>query len=876
MDQTGSSRRSRRRAAFRVVAAPVLVLLLGVLASVAIAEQVDTTRRTSRLERTLAEWSGILQAKVDTTGGLVAGASAHHSRLRHDAAGVTDEDLQQFLATSGAQQRHGELTQGLMYVARVDRDLLSQYVARRRLSMSTFEVADGPFRVYPAVLWAASGGTERHGERLDADPERATILADVRNRQEVLMTPPLPGGGGPTLEIFGPVVSARDRHIGWVGTSLSLEDLIATIGEPPRGLAITDNGVPVFGEPVAEDGQAVVQRSTTLDLLGRRWQVSVTDGTVGLDIPSLLAGLSLTVTMALLVAVGQRTRRRLASSVVTVTESRDRYASYLDAIVQNLDVGIIACDADGTIVVSNDTSADMFGAPSTRDAITQWNAERGPDGVPIALEDTPLARVMSGEFVHREQHTRPATDGPEPVWSFSGQPISVHADRVGGVVAIHDVTELVAAEARMTRLAMRDHLTGVANRRRLGIELDTALDDQRAGGAPATVLFMDLDRFKAVNDTAGHHRGDRMLVDVARTLTKASHDGDLVARVGGDEFVLLCRHCPDRQAADQLATDVSEAVRPILSTEELVVVGAGISIGVVMPQDVDSVDDVLRFADLAMYEAKRTDGTAVRVYETGLGTRAAERYDLERRLREALRTSALTVAFQPIVEADDRRITGAEALVRWNDDGRAIPPDDFIPLAEQTGLVVDIDLFVLDRACAALATAGSPNRIGVNFSAGTLALPDLVDRIDEVLSRHGVPADRLCIELTETTLIGVSPVTDAMLHALFDRGVHLALDDFGTGYASLNYLRRFPVTRIKIDRSFVDDLLSSPEDSAIVQGTVLLAKRLSIQTVAEGVETVAQADALTAFGCDHLQGYLLGRPMPLEDLLARTSACVRT
>ena len=849
-----------------------MVLLVGILASITIAEQVDVTRRQSRVERTLAEWSGILQARVDTTGGLVAGASAHYSRLRHDAAGVTDEDLQQFLATSGAQQRHGQLTQGLMYVARVDRDLLSQYVARRRLSLPTFEVADGPYRVYPTVLWAESGGTGRHGERLDADPERATILADVRERQEVLMTPPLADDDGPTLEIFGPVVSATGTHIGWVGTSVRLADLIATTGELPGGLAITDNGIPVFGEPPA-DSDDLVHGRTSLDLLGRRWQVTLTDGHFGLDVPTLLAGLSLAVMSALLIGVGQRTRRRLASSVVTVTESRDRYASYLDAIVQNLDVGIIACDADGNVVVSNDTSADMFGVSTAEAAKEEWNAARGPDGLPIALQGTPLARVMAGEFVHRQQHAQPGTSS---VWSFSGQPISVHEDRVGGVIAIHDVTEMVAAETRMTRLAMHDHLTGLANRRRLGIELDTALDEQRAGGAPATVLFMDLDRFKAVNDTAGHHRGDRMLVDVARALTRASHDGDVVARVGGDEFVLLCRHCPDAAAAHQLATTASEVVRPIVATEDLLLVGAGISIGVVMPQETDSVDDVLRFADLAMYEAKRTEGTAVRVYETGLGTRAAERYDLERRLREALRTDALTVAFQPIVEAGDRRITGAEALVRWHDGDRTIPPDEFIPLAEQTGLVVDIDLFVLDRVCAALAMPGSPNRIGVNFSAGTLALPDLVERIDAVLTRHGVPADRLCVELTETTLIGVSAVTDAMLHTLFDRGVHLALDDFGTGYASLNYLRRFPVTRIKIDRSFVDDMLASPEDAAIVQGTVLLAERLSIQTVAEGVETVAQAEALTAFGCDHLQGYLLGRPMPLEDLLRVTSGYVRT
>lgn len=866
---------TRGRAGLGHILLPFVVILIGAAASIAVAGHVASVEQEGELDRSLAQQAGALESRMESIGSLVAGASAHFSRLNHDPAGVTDEDLDNFLGASGAQQRYGEMTQGLMYVAELDRIYLDQYVIRRRLSMPSFTVDSGPPTAQPRILWAETGGSTRHGDRLDDDPARVSVLDLVKTDHEVAMTGPIDGSEhGGTVELFGPVSNFDGSWLGWVGTTVWVDRLVESYRAPGLDtLHISDQGVPVLGE-VAPEGW--VSRQVELVVLGRSWALTGSAPAAGVNAGLLLAGLVMTLLAATTTFLAQRTRQRLATSVLSATRSRDRHASFLEAVVASLDVGILAVDDEGEVLVTNQAAADLLGEEPHADKMPAWVERRqatDAQGRPVPVEGLPLVRAMNGETIdHELLNTMDGTDRHS--WSISGQPIRLADEQVGAVIAIHDITEVKAAERRLTRLAMHDSLTGLANRRRLGIELDRGLNDQREGGDQVTVLFMDLDRFKVVNDTIGHHRGDQMLIDVGATMRTTAHEGDVAARIGGDEFVLLCSHCETPAEARQLAATIRAAMDPLLSVDELQAVGAGVSVGLVQPDNRATVDDVLRFADLAMYEAKRDEDRAIRVYEPAMGAAADSRYAMERELRRAIENGDLSVAYQPLARAEDLAVVGVEALVRWSTPEISHTPDQFLPLAEQTGLIIDIDLQVLDMAVSAATTPGAPHKMSVNVSGRTLALPGLAERVRTILERHGLPPQRLTLELTETALIQTSAATDAVLVELANMGVGLALDDFGTGYASLAYLRRFPVRTVKIDRSFVDGMTTRPENRAIIEGTVAMAKKLSLEVVAEGVETVAQADALRELGCDVLQGYLLGRPGTLPSATAPDGAAV--
>ena len=435
------------------------------------------------------------------------------------------------------------------------------------------------------------------------------------------------------------------------------------------------------------------------------------------------------------------------------------------------------------------------------------------------------------------------------------------------LVAATDVTARRKAQARLLQAAFYDPLTGLPNRALFKDRLEVAF--ARAKGREAArfaVLFLDLDRFKLVNDSLGHRAGDELLVQIARRLESCRRAGDTVARLGGDEFTLLVEGVSGEEEAISVAERVHRALAPPFVVEGHEVF-AGASIGIALGgPNTERVENLMRDADTAMYRAKiRSSRHAV--FDSSMHERAMAALRLENELRRALERGELRIHYQPIVDLSNGRIQGVEALVRWEHRDRGlVPPSEFIPLAEETGLVVPLGRWVLDEACRALSVLPEPLSLSVNLSGRQLLQPDLPEQLSAMLARCGLAPGRLKLELTESMLFGNGAAAIDALNKLRATGVRLCIDDFGTGYSSLSYLHELPIDSLKIDRSFIGAMGEDERKTKIVQTILLLGKGLGIEVVAEGVETQQQADALRKLGCERAQGYFFARPVPLEQL----------
>jgi diguanylate cyclase (GGDEF)-like protein/PAS domain S-box-containing protein len=435
------------------------------------------------------------------------------------------------------------------------------------------------------------------------------------------------------------------------------------------------------------------------------------------------------------------------------------------------------------------------------------------------------------------------------------------------VIQVENITERKRSEAMLSHAAAHDALTDLPNRTLLISQLEAAL--QR--GEQVAVLFLDLDRFKVINDGLGHAAGDQLLVQVAHRLRDIMRPEDLVARQGGDEFVVLCREA-DQQIAATIAARVLDVLgQPILTlTGTEVVVGASVGIAVAGPGD--AAELVLRDADTAMYAAKGAGGGRVRMFTPDLREAVVHLHELEVELRAAVRGHGLSLVYQPVVDLNRGVTTGCEALVRWNHPERGlIRPIDFIGVAEQSDLVVELGEWVLRQAMRdavrwETTEDGEPPTVAVNVSLRQLLSSGFARRVDALLEEAGMDPRRLVVEVTETALAGdVDQVVEA-LEALRDLGVRLAIDDFGTGHASLTYLARFPVDEVKVDQSFVAGLGSDAGSAAIVGGVIAMAHTFDLRVIAEGVETPKQLGILRELGADAVQGYLMARPAAVEQL----------
>jgi diguanylate cyclase (GGDEF)-like protein len=426
----------------------------------------------------------------------------------------------------------------------------------------------------------------------------------------------------------------------------------------------------------------------------------------------------------------------------------------------------------------------------------------------------------------------------------------------------------------MAHRVLHDPLTDLPNRTLFLDRLGLALARLRRQQTSIAVLFIDLDNFKVVNDSLGHNAGDKLLVELGGRLRDAIRPSDTIARFGGDEFVVLCEDISEARDAVAVGQRIVEAASepfPLEGREMFVSASVGVAVAI----DCDATPEtLLRDADAAMYRAKERGSGRVEVFDEALRTRIMERLDLENGLRRAIKQGELRVYYQPEVSAAQSRMVAVEALVRWEHPERGLlQPDDFVPLAEETGLIVEIGEWVLNEACSQVAewrAEGADLDVAVNVSARQLVQPDIVEVVRSVLERTGLPAESLCLEITESAVMRDPEATLATLTLVKELGVKVALDDFGVGFSSLAQLKELlPLHALKVDRSFISGLADDDRNSAIVAAVVMMATTLGVTAIAEGVETEAQAMQARALGCDMAQGFFFTAPEPAAMIAAR-------
>jgi diguanylate cyclase (GGDEF)-like protein/PAS domain S-box-containing protein len=526
------------------------------------------------------------------------------------------------------------------------------------------------------------------------------------------------------------------------------------------------------------------------------------------------------------------------------------------------------------ILVSQNLLADQTNGCTADDIIGKSDFDFFSDEHASAAFDDEQRIIDTGDPIVGKIERETFHDRPDAWVSTTKLPLRDDTGRIVGTFGLsRDVTAQVLAEQALEHQALHDAVTGLPNRLALMDRLAQALLALERTHGRVAVLFVDLDNFKNINDSLGHEAGDRVLVEVGRRLARISRRADTVARFGGDEFVLLCNGL---RADDDVRLIASRAVRAIgrryvEDGVDLTITG---SIGVVVTAEASAEPgELLQQADIAMYEAKGSGRDGFRIFDPNLHAQAMASHEFDAALRRAIEEKELFLLYQPLFSLDDHRLRGAEALVRWQHPERGVvPPVEFIPLAEERGLIGAIDAFVLDEACRQLAqwtAEGSCPEgfsVAVNMSGRQLSDPRLVERVASTLKKHGVAPNRICLEVTETALIGELGGAANTLKALSAIGVRLALDDFGTGYSTLAHVQRLNVDTLKIDRSFVDQIGGSDRDREIIGAITAMAHALGMSVVGEGIETELQLDELTALGCDEGQGFLLARPLAADKI----------
>ncbi|MDQ2079171.1 EAL domain-containing protein [Xanthobacteraceae bacterium Astr-EGSB] len=549
---------------------------------------------------------------------------------------------------------------------------------------------------------------------------------------------------------------------------------------------------------------------------------------------------------------------------VDITEMKRREASFRLLFDAN-PVPMFVCALDGgRIVAANDAAVAHYG--HGRDALLGMGlAELHDDG------DLPDLADESADAAGRTFRQRKADGTAIDVALFSR--LFAWENVPAALVAAVDITERKRAEARVAFMAHHDALTSLPNRVLLRMHMEEMLVRARRNGLGVATLCIDLDNFKAVNDTLGHPFGDLLLQEVAARLRSALGEHDMVARLGGDEFAVLHPDVETPAEVGALAECIIDVVSAPYSLDgHQVTIGASVGIAFA-PVDADDADRLLKNADMALYRAKGDGKGACRFFEAEMDARLQARRRLEIDLRNAVAAEALEVHYQPLIALDRRNVSGFEALLRWrHPEHGMVPPSDFVPVAEETGLIGAIGAFVLRRACADAAKWPDPVTVAVNLSPLQFRNGALLQTVKDALERAALPPRRLELEITETVLLDRSDHVLATLHALRALGVRISMDDFGTGYSSLSYLRSFPFDKLKIDRSFVRDLGSNADSQAIVRAIIGLGESLGIAITAEGVENEADLACLEEEGCKEAQGFLFSRARPQFEVLDMLAA----
>lgn len=556
-------------------------------------------------------------------------------------------------------------------------------------------------------------------------------------------------------------------------------------------------------------------------------------------------------------------RHRTVQRDLTERQVLDAGERRLLALVQNSADLVTVLEPDSTALFVSPASRSVLGIEPDDLLGTRFVDTLLPRDVPMFIRMLAASREGDQPVILRTRHA----DGRELVLEGTLTNLMAEAAVHGWVLTVRDVTDRQALQQELSYQAFHDALTGLANRQLFTDRLTHALRRRDGATEPLVVLFLDLDDFKHVNDGFGHGIGDRLLVAVAERISGAIREGDTAARLGGDEFAILMEDA-DVASAHEVALRLLDALAvPVAVDEHLHPVRASIGMAVAVPGEATG-EETLRNADVAMYWAKDRGKSTVAVYEAGLHAEALERMALRGELQRAIREDQLTLHYQPTVDLATHRITGFEALVRWNHPTRGLlPPLEFIPVAEQSGLIVPLGSWVLLAACRAGAGMQSDwhqPTMAVNIAAQQLAKPDFVEEVVDVLRRTRMPAERLVLEITESVLLDDMVGTIATLARLRDRGIRVAIDDFGTGYSSLSYLDQLPVDVLKVDKSFVDKVCADASDTRLVEAIITMSHTMRLTTVAEGVEQPEQAAWLKHARCSLGQGFLWSRPVELD------------
>ena len=559
---------------------------------------------------------------------------------------------------------------------------------------------------------------------------------------------------------------------------------------------------------------------------------------------------------------------------------RQRDSAGQDVFEQWPTTALVIDPATGAVVTANPAALRSLGyllEEMRRLPVMQLFSAEGVEPGSLVAK---LQEATNRAPMELRQHCR---DGSRRSVEASCYPLQLGERPALGMV-VHDITvrrkvetQLLEKHQELDHLAHHDHLTGLPNRLYLAAHLPDAIEEAKTSGTVLAVLFLDLDRFKHVNDSRGHETGDKLLKTVAQRIRTTMRSEDLVVRMGGDEFVVVMKSVKHTEQVSDAATRINHALGAPMVVDGRTLVTT-VSIGVALyPHDGIDMGELLRHSDTAMYQAKDRGRNNFQLFSVSMDKRLKERIAIESSLRTALQSRQLDVFYQPIVEIEHNQVVALEALLRWKHPNHGyVRPERFVTVAEEAGLIMPIGDFVLQRAIEDMArwrqAAGRLVPVAINVSAVQLQRSNLADNLERLTKEHGLEPSMLQIELTESAVFerrearAREAAQDAVAR-LRELGVHIAIDDFGTGYSSLSYLKRWRVDSLKIDRSFVRDLVTDMSDLAIVSAIIAMAQHLHIQVVAEGIEGWPQLEKLRALGCEYGQGYLFARPAPAQDCL---------